>query len=228
MCAGNGTVNETATTDGDYSICHGTQHTENVTWYIDFTTLKSIYRIAISGEVTYETPSGHLSVYISNSSSWTTGFLCAKLKKNINKQLTLNTTCAKHGRYVVIHFEGNSDLIQSGKSPRTKSDWFFICEIKIEGCDAGVFGENCNKNCSRHCIGKNCDILDGRCLSTMCSDGWQGNSCSKRCSNRTYGHQCQSTCGKCANLRDCHHLTGNCAEGCVDGWEGNKCDKGIM
>ncbi|XP_062615699.1 cell death abnormality protein 1-like isoform X4 [Saccostrea cucullata] len=103
-----------------------------------------------------------------------------------------------------------------------------ICDITVTGCDDGMFGENCTKNCSQNCVGKSCDILNGKCLSGICSDGWQEEDCNQKCYNGTYGPRCKSHCGNCTDMEYCDHVTGYCKGGCKDGSKGNKCDTACL
>ena len=46
------------------------------------------------------------------------------------------------------------------------------------------------------------------------------------CDENQYGLECNTSCGNCFLGEQCHHLTGNCPDGCDEGFFGDKCDKG--
>ena len=43
-------------------------------------------------------------------------------------------------------------------------------------CALQRYGPRCSKNCSDHCIDRDCDPRDGKCR-TRCEDGYQGDTC---------------------------------------------------
>lgn len=47
------------------------------------------------------------------------------------------------------------------------------------------------------------------------------------CDGGKYGPGCSLTCGACINNTPCHHINGNCLEGCGPGFKGQKCDEGL-
>lgn len=47
-----------------------------------------------------------------------------------------------------------------------------------------------------------------------CKEGWYGVNCSQQC------------VGYCRDGSTCHHVTGQCNEGCAAGWTGSLCKKG--
>lgn len=48
------------------------------------------------------------------------------------------------------------------------------------------------------------------------------------CSEGYFGGKCASTCGQCSNKKVCHHVTGNCIEGCLPGYKEPKCKAGSV
>lgn len=40
--------------------------------------------------------------------------------------------------------------------------------------------------------------------------------------------ECSQTCGKCHGGEECHHVTGNCSNGCDPGMYGEKCVNGNL
>lgn len=84
-------------------------------------------------------------------------------------------------------------------------------------CDGGTFGQDCRYRCSNNCLNDEaCDRVDGHCDS--CVTGYQRFSCVEKCRNRTYGVNCSKQCGGCLNGTDCHHISGQCYQGCDPGW----------
>lgn len=44
------------------------------------------------------------------------------------------------------------------------------------------------------------------------------------CESGFYGPKCLYACSStCKTPHKCHHVTGNCDDGCKDGWQGMKC-----
>ncbi|XP_061186538.1 scavenger receptor class F member 1-like [Saccostrea echinata] len=211
---GNLTVNGTENIiDGNVSTCLDIRRSYKSTWYLqlDFKTVKSFYEVVLYLDSKYSYYI-KLSIYVRNSSFVEAGSRCES-DTLYNKSNIVKIKCMDQGRFMELQF-----------SSRTKYP-FFICDIIITGCDNGMFGKNCTRNCSENCVGKSCDILNGKCLSGMCSDGWQGEDCNQKCNNGTYGTQCKSHCGNCRDREYCDHVTGYCKGGCEDGSKGDKCDK---
>lgn len=46
------------------------------------------------------------------------------------------------------------------------------------------------------------------------------------CSAGNFGDNCAGTCGQCMNEKLCHHVTGNCEEGCLPGYKEPTCKTG--
>lgn len=47
------------------------------------------------------------------------------------------------------------------------------------------------------------------------------------CEHGFYSQDCNHTCtGHCKYNVTCHHVTGQCEEGCAAGWKGLNCDRG--
>ncbi|XP_067678434.1 multiple epidermal growth factor-like domains protein 10 [Haliotis asinina] len=91
-------------------------------------------------------------------------------------------------------------------------------------CDPGTFGTNCSNSC--HCVGETCDHVTGICPSRVCLPGWQTETCDTVCDFGSYGSDCSEACSsrqcKGDNSR-CHHVAGECVEGCKTGRDGADC-----
>lgn len=63
--------------------------------------------------------------------------------------------------------------------------------------------------------------------STLCFCFW---ILFTECDTGFYGHKCQDPCNSnCKISRVCHHITGECTDGCKDGWHGKQClEKGSI
>lgn len=48
------------------------------------------------------------------------------------------------------------------------------------------------------------------------------------CSVGNFGINCASVCGHCSNEKECHHVTGNCVEGCLPGYKIPTCIAGSV
>ncbi|XP_061186536.1 uncharacterized protein LOC133194634 [Saccostrea echinata] len=162
------------------SSCFPFENFEILTLVVDLLDVRSVYQIEFTigpqsrlGSYIWRVIGGW-SIFISNSSSTDSGSLYASGTLN-NKEISVFVTKQKHGRFMVLKYAANT---QNQSVP--------FCTFKVFGCDMGVFGTNCNVNCSKNCIGKSCDIIDGRCLSGRCTDGWQGNNCNLKFSDKAF------------------------------------------
>lgn len=43
------------------------------------------------------------------------------------------------------------------------------------------------------------------------------------CPDRFYGDNCSLSCGHCMHFDPCHHISGQCLNGCDPGWSGLHC-----
>lgn len=97
--------------------------------------------------------------------------------------------------------------------------FFYVIVFIFIECDDGLYGQNCNKNCSGisgHCMNiTSCNHVTGQC-DNGCSHGWHGPYCEHRCK------------GHCKHNVTCNHVTGLCEEGCAAGWNGSDCNQGIF
>lgn len=55
---------------------------------------------------------------------------------------------------------------------------------------------------------------------------WFNNTFNLECSAGYFGGNCASMCGHCLNRTLCHHVTGNCVEGCLPGYKEPTCKTG--
>ncbi|XP_078328532.1 uncharacterized protein LOC111111980 isoform X2 [Crassostrea virginica] len=103
------------------------------------------------------------------------------------------------------------------------------------GCDPGMYGDECDRECSNNTYGLECKELCGNCSNgepchhvdgtcpNGCDAGIYGEKCDKECSNNTYGVECKESCGNCSNGEPCHHVDGRCPSGCNAGSYGVTC-----
>ncbi|KAK7493615.1 hypothetical protein BaRGS_00015127, partial [Batillaria attramentaria] len=112
------------------------------------------------------------------------------------------------------------------KLTRPSNNYLAICELQVEGCETGWWGDKCDRECPAQCDGP-CDAGDGHCstcvgqfappLCTECVPGWYGDQCDREC-----GQHClpdnngNKTCGR---------TNGHCTLECVPGWYGDQCDR---
>ncbi|XP_065943686.1 uncharacterized protein [Magallana gigas] len=158
------------------------------------------------------------SVHVSDTTDWRSGTLCYQhdIEQPLNN--TVNIDCFTSGRYVTFFNSRNQTNIPS----LSKYAYINICDINIEGCDNGFYGENCTK-CSDNCLNGNCQFQIGHCFG--CKDGFKGEMCEKECLQGLYGKACSLQCGKCLNEVSCDHINGTCLGVCLSGWTGDKCDQ---
>eukprot|EP00105_Crassostrea_gigas_P008584 XP_011423194.1 PREDICTED: cell death abnormality protein 1 [Crassostrea gigas] len=106
------------------------------------------------------------------------------------------------------------------------------------GCQAGFYGEKCDRDCSSCPTG--CGNFTGRCFGD-CPVGKFGVSCDKacnqgckdgcmrdsgvcnRCMDGTYGDLCDKSCGTCPT--GCDRISGRCRGDCPVGMFGEFCNK---
>ncbi|KAK7481923.1 hypothetical protein BaRGS_00026831, partial [Batillaria attramentaria] len=72
-------------------------------------------------------------------------------------------------------------------------------------CEAGYWGDQCDKTCNRGCVDGTCNRDDGQC---QCAPGWREPSCAV-CDDSHYGQDCSRDCGRCTGGVPCH-ITGRC------------------
>ncbi|XP_056017470.1 receptor-type tyrosine-protein phosphatase epsilon-like [Ostrea edulis] len=192
-------------------------------WYVDLENVLSIYSIRIQfkdyGEqygivMRQRGRFAGFSLYVSNTTVKEDGYLCYKNGQEL-PTLDFNTTCVKHGRYVIFYNE---------RLDGTEIVYTELCEVTVTGCkEFGVYGHDCNLPCPNNCQELRCDIVNGTCLG--CTAGWVGEFCNKSCPAGYYGLWCRSKCtGHCRDNLSCNRTTGQCDYGCGNGWTGIHCN----
>ncbi|XP_062571458.1 multiple epidermal growth factor-like domains protein 11 isoform X2 [Saccostrea cucullata] len=193
-------------------------------WYVDLGETESIYRI----NILYRDYTGYVqrqrgrmagfSLFISNSTQKQDGHLCYKDKNGL-PPLNFSIICSGHGRYIIFYNERFDGVTYpEGYESKTLIE---LCDVVIEGCESGRYGDNCRLNCPIKCPDHMCDIESGDCLT--CLAGWQGPKCQEGCKNRTYGPRCMYRCGHCFNDAPCDVETGSCGSECDPGYRGDLC-----
>ncbi|XP_062607535.1 multiple epidermal growth factor-like domains protein 10 [Saccostrea cucullata] len=201
---------------------------KTVWWYVDLGDVYSVYSIRILfksyGEQYENRQRGRFagfSLYLSYTANKERGFLCYKDGPQL-PPLDFTTTCYGHGSYVIFYNERlNEAVYPQGYEKLIITE---LCEVVVEGCKRGTYGKLCKNNCSEHCQGETCDIINGTCLG--CMPGWTGQFCQKSCERGSHGLDCKFRCsGHCLDGQTCNPVTGICDEGCAPGWTPPMCNE---
>ncbi|XP_076448643.1 uncharacterized protein LOC143285270 [Babylonia areolata] len=95
-------------------------------------------------------------------------------------------------------------------------------------CQNKTYGQDCREKCGHCREGSVCDPVTGHCPQG-CQSGWMDNTglsvhlCDTACPAGLYGVQCNQTCGHCQSDSQCHHVSGECLQGCAEGFTGTHC-----
>nr|XP_022310709.1 multiple epidermal growth factor-like domains protein 6 [Crassostrea virginica] len=93
-------------------------------------------------------------------------------------------------------------------------------------CAAGLYGNNCSRNCSLTCGNPGVCHKDTRHCNGSCLAGWEGAMCENECSIGFHGVNCLQNCSMtCGIPGNCDRITGYCNGGCQRGWTGVICEK---
>ncbi|XP_048243317.1 uncharacterized protein LOC124125607 isoform X1 [Haliotis rufescens] len=190
------------------SCFHSHSTAPNPTWTVDLGQPYRIHDVRIYNRVNYPQLIRTAVLSLSNSSSSIPGVTCYTFPNDAAKtnNSVYDVTCDGTGRYFTI----------------THSTGLNLCEVEINVCSPGVFGDSCNQFC--HCFQATCDPVSGVCPGD-CRPGWQGDRCDTVCSNGSYGPKCSNMCThrNCAGDSPCDHMSGTCVSGCKAGWMGDDC-----
>ncbi|XP_056002937.1 receptor-type tyrosine-protein phosphatase alpha-like isoform X4 [Ostrea edulis] len=202
-------------------------------WWVDLGGVLSIRHITIyyrTDNSAWDFNNGYtarflgFSVYISNTTNKDDGVLC--FKDTMYTKATIpnptNITCPRHGRYVIYY----NERLQNVTYPDGYSQYAYneLCEFEVYGCPkSGVYGENCDKPCSKNCQESHCNIVNGTCLG--CIPGYKGSFCDQPCNDNKYDLECKQNCGNCSDGLQCNHVNGSCPNGCDAGAQGDRCDE---
>nr|XP_022310759.1 cell death abnormality protein 1-like [Crassostrea virginica] len=103
------------------------------------------------------------------------------------------------------------------------------------GCDPGMYGDECDRECVNKTYGMECKEQCGNCSNGEpchhvdgscrygCDVGVHGRTCDEACQPGRYGINCATLCGP--NCQGCNRFTGVCEFGCLPGWTGPSCEK---
>lgn len=192
------------------------------------------------------------SVYISDTPNKENGFLCFRDTEYTRDTIPnpVNVTCNKYGRYVIYYNNRTHPPFPVGYHEYAFND---LCEVQVYGCPKlGYYGHDCsipcpNNTCSKchpetgSCDGYCQDGFHGRKCSLHCPDnclfchrktglceechpGFVGSYCLSMCDLGHYGLKCKHKCSPfCKTSGLCHHVTGECENGCMDGRQGSHC-----
>ncbi|XP_065928515.1 multiple epidermal growth factor-like domains protein 10 isoform X6 [Magallana gigas] len=208
--------------------CAGSYDEQTATWWVNLTTIHSIYNITIYFMTYTNLQDFYLSlseeflgfsVYVSNTTDRLQGTLCYK-DDNFTRDTipaVFTTTCPVHGQYVIYY----NERLPGVTYPYGYSTYVCIglCEVEVYGCPGGFYGANCSNACpDTNCY---CHLETGTCQG--CTPGFQGYLCKSACSRGYYGAECQQECGYCRDLTQCVHTNGSCLTGCEAGYHGVTC-----
>nr|XP_034320846.1 uncharacterized protein LOC105334720 isoform X5 [Crassostrea gigas] len=199
-------------------------------WWVNLTSIHSIHHITIF----YRTDNTNygpyndrflgFSLFVSNTTNTSDGFLCFKDRGVYNKStipVIFNTNCSVHGQYVIYY----NERLTGVPYPKDYSPYAYneLCEVEVFGCSStGFYTVNCSVPCpDLNC--QYCHIETGTCQG--CKPGYQGHRCELDCDENMFGERCSSSCGHCLGSEQCHHINGTCMNGCASGYEGELCTK---
>ncbi|XP_070173825.1 uncharacterized protein [Littorina saxatilis] len=102
----------------------------------------------------------------------------------------------------------------------------WLCEVQVIGdCMDGYYGWECQKECQCKDPTEICDKIWGYCPHSHCNTGFRGDDCSLECQTGRYGAACAKNCSEACFNDTCHHVTGNCTNGCKSGWQTSRCEE---
>lgn len=148
-------------------------------WNVDLGDIQSVYNIRIqfkdgTDTIHIDQQRGRFagfSLFVSNTTDGQNNSLCYKNGLEL-PLLDFNTTCSKHGRFVIFY----NERLEETKYPQEyeiNSVFTELCEVTVTGCSSlGVYGDHCDKHCPQNCQERRCNIISGKCLG--CLPGWVG------------------------------------------------------
>ncbi|KAH9490847.1 hypothetical protein Btru_033546 [Bulinus truncatus] len=146
-----------------------------------------------------------------------------------NKDLTLlmnytdNETQVQDIYYVNYFLNKSTDVVNITAFQFYSGVYLTLCEVEIFGaCPAGMWGINCDNNCTGQCWSSNCDSKSGLCLSG-CRGYRDPPYCTQVCAENRWGLNCSQNCSSHCQNNPCHRLNGDCQFGCVPGYFSPDC-----
>ncbi|XP_062567919.1 multiple epidermal growth factor-like domains protein 6 [Saccostrea cucullata] len=222
-------ANDGITEQGEYKLCSHTASGFSTAWLqVDLQEIYSLKSVKIYYRNQTDWPPYRFRQFyldVSNSSANVTSTAqrtrCYK-DKTIEPYVPpalIDIPCLHTARYIIVEttYDAPEDY-QIGAILE-------ICEIEVNGCSVGKFGEFCE-----NCQCTTCSIIDGTC-PVACSDNCRNRTCSplsgycvNGCKELYYGPKCEHQCSSLCNPQSCDRDSGACSA-CKNGSYGPYCNK---
>lgn len=205
----------------DNSCSHTADGKNEAWWQVNLLQLSNIKKVSIFYRRNYTERFWGFHLFVSNTSDWSSGYLCYNHKGPDLPDEIQNVSCPTIGQFVTIATFRNKT---SPAERRLESTAYLeLCEVQVYGCPYGRYGKDCSKYCSEDCRQVNCDADSGKCIP-RCEDGLKGVKCKEYCDYGSFGSGCR---GRCYCMQGtCDPVSGICPTGgCQGGWNGKSCNK---
>ncbi|KAJ8305757.1 hypothetical protein KUTeg_016302 [Tegillarca granosa] len=175
--------------------CSHTAHGKNEAWWqVNLLQLSNIKKVSIFYRRNYTERFWGFHLFVSNTSDWSSGYLCYNHKGPDLPDEIQNVSCptidCDYGSFG-SGCRGRCYCMQGTCDPVSG-----ICPTG--GCQGGWNGKSCNKACASftygpdckftcHCKNSTCDRFTGKCLYG-CEEGWVGPNCNQECMKISNDH----------------------------------------
>ncbi|XP_048744000.2 protein draper-like isoform X1 [Ostrea edulis] len=148
----------------------------------------------------------------------------------------IDIPCKQTTRYVIVEttYDTHEDNPTTGAILE-------ICEIQVNGCEIGKYGDSCldcsgcqtcdiisgictSLPCSVNCVSGLCDPTTGDCTQG-CNNGYWRNTCTSICSQNCQGGGCDKTSGNCNGCSNNTYWGQTCNTPCPQNCNGGTCDQ---